>query len=103
VGGGEGAGGVTQPAKLLAEPCPRCGCHLAHLFECGCGAVHSDYCCNCGRFTDLPREAHIELGPYDVPCEHGAVAHEHPEKEKLERLNQYLDGLMMTHRTENLH
>lgn len=41
------------PVYLADEPCSACGCHQAYVFECGCGAVHSDVCYNCGGHVDV--------------------------------------------------
>lgn len=77
----------SEENKLLPDPCPRCGCHMAQTFHCNCGAVHSDVCLNCGRYTTLPRDEHIEMSEFDLPCKKGTVVHEHPWKEKEAHMN----------------
>ena len=75
---------------LSPKSCPRCGCHMRAHFECGCGAVHSDYCTNCGRFTDLPDDAYAELSDPDVPCTAGQQIHVHTDEEKVGRLDAHM-------------
>ena len=41
------------PVHMTARPCTACGCYQAFVFECNCGAVHSDVCYNCGGFVDI--------------------------------------------------
>lgn len=44
------------PVYLADSPCSACGCYQAFVFECGCGAVHSDVCYNCGGFVDMKHD-----------------------------------------------
>lgn len=53
----------------------------------GCGAVHDDYCDNCGRWVSLPATEHATLSEVDAVCEHGRAPHEHPSAEKIARIN----------------
>lgn len=75
--------------RLNNKPCPRCACFLIDHFRCGCGAVESDYCVNCGRFTTA--DGLTELTELDAKCEKGRVEHEHPSEEKTERINVYFE------------
>jgi hypothetical protein len=56
--------------KVATEPCVACGCHLVSTFECNCGAVHGDYCENCGGFLGLDMW-------WSGRCTAGAVEHVH--------------------------
>ncbi len=59
--------------------------------KCGCGAVHSDYCVNCGRWSDLPLDQHATMiDGYDEPCTAGKVPHEHTDAEKEARIDRYI-------------
>ena len=78
---------------LSAVPCPRCGCHLARVFECNCGACKDDYCVNCGRFCSLPRNEFLELAPYDLACSAGREAHEHTQADKHDRMEAWANAL----------
>lgn len=82
-----------EVAVLNDVACPRCGCWLKKNFECGCGAVHSDYCVNCGRFTTLPPYQTLELceGFGQARCEKGPVMHNHPPEERAERIKAYFE------------
>ena len=68
---------------LTDKPCTACGCHQAFVFECGCGAIHSDVCYNCGLFVDMthdPIEVQNEgLDGYAWAgrCTAGHVEHKH--------------------------
>jgi hypothetical protein len=67
-------------------------------FACGCGAVHADYCVNCG--LSVGGTDHKELSPLDARCEKGAVPHDHPfEKEKGPRMDAYFKGLAARRRS----
>lgn len=70
------------PVYLSDTPCTACGCHLAFVFECNCGAVHSDVCHNCGGFVDMKHKPIEEQNEgldwhWAGRCEHGNVEHEH--------------------------
>jgi hypothetical protein len=87
---------MSDPGSLVRvsdEACPRCGCHLVRAFACNCGAVHSDYCVNCGRFTSLCRMDYVELSELDVPCVEGAVPHVHAPEERAARLRAYMESV----------
>jgi hypothetical protein len=86
-------------AKLLTAPCPRCGCYVAKHFDCNCGAVHDDYCINCGRWVSLPSDQYTTLTELDEACEKGAVLHEHSDEEKKHRLDAFYARV----RTETVH
>ncbi len=78
--------------KLNDKPCPKCGCYLIANFNCFCGEVHSDYCVNCGRWTELQPNQYINFTPIlDERCSIGRVYHEHSEKEKSNRLRAYFE------------
>lgn len=72
---------------LHDSSCPRCGCHQRRHFECGCGAVHDDYCDNCNRWSSLPANEHVELSELDAPCSAGKADHVHTEAEKSARID----------------
>lgn len=75
------------PAVCLADlACPKCGCHMRQHFDCNCGAVHDDYCLNCGRFVSLPADESIELEVIDVRCAAGRCPHDHPAEERAARI-----------------
>lgn len=75
-------------AVVSAAPCPRCGCHITHHFECFCGEVHSDYCDNCGRFTSLGPTEYTKLGDFDERCTHGTAPHAHDAQERCARVDR---------------
>jgi hypothetical protein len=62
---------------------------MAHHFACNCGAVHSDCCDNCGRFTSLARDEHIEMCESDAPCDKGQVEHIHTDEERSKRIDAF--------------
>lgn len=78
-------------SKLANTGCPRCGCYMTHSFDCNCGAVHSDTCVNCGRFTHFDVTEHTQMAEGDIRCPHGAVEHEHPPEEQAARLKAFFD------------
>jgi len=82
-------------------PCPRCGCFIVKKFECGCGAVHSDYCNNCGRWTTLLPTEYAALGDIDARCEAGRVPHEHSSEEKTARIAAHIARLRREHQVGN--
>lgn len=84
----------VEESRLNDKPCPRCGCYLIRSFVCGCGDVHEDYCCNCGRWTILPVTEHATLGHVDIRCDAGPVAHVHSEEEKSQRVKDYFDSVV---------
>lgn len=85
----------SKGGLLAAVPCPRCGCHMTKHFVCNCTEAHdrSDYCVNCGRFTNLGTTEYVELGPTDARCFHGPIEHEHPFEEKGARIDAFADSL----------
>jgi hypothetical protein len=67
-----------SPVHIADKPCTGCGCYQAFLFECGCGAVHSDVCYNCGGFVDVEHKPIPENGDgWSKRCREGAVPHTH--------------------------
>lgn len=62
------------PVYLADKPCTACGCFEAFVFECNCGAIHSDICYNCGRYVDMKHEPQSQ-----ERCEVGQVEHEHTD------------------------
>jgi hypothetical protein len=56
------------------------------VFACNCGAVHSDYCVNCGRWASLGPQESVELTGWDAVCVLGPVPHDHPWEEKELRM-----------------
>jgi hypothetical protein len=72
---------------LNTGDCPRCGCWIVKSTKCHCGAVHGNYCANCGRWAApaLKRTQYTELEPMPgkfadlVPkrCLLGRVEHDH--------------------------
>lgn len=78
---------------LRPTPCPKCGCHMARTFECGCGAVHDDYCVNCGRFVSVPPDRSTELTEVDARCPCGPVQHDHPPEEKSARVQAFYEKI----------
>ena len=74
--------GHVSRVKVATEPCVACGCHLVSTFECNCGAVHGDYCENCGGFLNMPHDP-IETENEGLEmwwagrCTAGAVDHVH--------------------------
>lgn len=70
------------PVYLADEPCRACGCHQTFVFECDCGAVHSDVCYNCGGYVDVPHDPIEEQNegvdePWAGRCVHGRREHVH--------------------------
>ncbi len=69
---------------LRDEACRKCGCYEAFVFDCDCGAVHSDVCYNCGKFVDADVPPGEVLAPGEVRepifeehCGAGRVEHKH--------------------------
>lgn len=70
--------GAGTPIYIADKPCTRCGCFEAFVFECGCGAVHSDVCYNCGGYVDMQHEPLKDGGDgWTKRCTAGAVEHRH--------------------------
>jgi len=79
------------PVYIADKPCTCCGCFEAFVFECNCGAVHSDVCYHCGRFVDMQHKTIEDLNaewaaefqgqeradPSDVRCTAGQAEHRH--------------------------
>jgi hypothetical protein len=87
---------VRPDVRIRPTGCPRCGCHLVYLFQCNCGAVHSDTCENCGRAVDVPAPASEpsfdQLDPFGltgVVCTAGPVAHAHTDEERSGRVDAF--------------
>ena len=53
--------------------------------------MHAPRCSNCGRQSTLPATLHTELTEVDARCEHGAVPHEHPDEEKIARIDAFFE------------
>lgn len=69
---------VGTPVYLADKPCTACGCYQAFVFECNCGAVHSDVCYNCGGFVDMKHATMPAKGDgWSKPCSQGRNEHEH--------------------------
>lgn len=85
-------------AFVNTEDCPRCGCWMAHKFECNCGAVHANCCLNCGRYTapSLSRDQYVseEDKRYCTPCTAGPVEHQHDHavKEAVQSTEPFYGG-----------
>lgn len=69
-------GGQT-PIYISDKPCTACGCYEAFTFECNCGAVHSDVCYHCGRYTNMVHKPVDGTGRWDQRCTMGPVEHKH--------------------------
>lgn len=63
---------------LADKPCTGCGCYEAFVFECNCGAVHSDVCYFCGLFVDMQHKPE----PPRLRCTAGHVKHSHEGAEQ---------------------
>lgn len=74
---------------LSEKPCPRCKCHMQAEFKCGCGAMHDNFCRNCGRFCSIADDKAVELSIFDAECPVGYAFHNHPLAEKLQRIADY--------------
>ena len=72
-----------SPIYIADKACTACGCFEAFVFECNCGAVHSDVCYNCGGFVDVQHKPIEERTPphTGIPrterCAVGQVEHKH--------------------------
>lgn len=82
---------------LSVVPCPRCECHMVRTFDCTCGAVHDEFCANCGRWTSLPTTHALVLGPIDEVCKEGRTDHQHFFEKKEQRIVEFFS---MTRKTE---
>ena len=68
----------NTPVHMTDRPCTACGCCQAFVFECNCGAVHSDVCYNCGGFVDVVHAPMPVNGDgWSKPCRQGQIEHEH--------------------------
>ena len=77
-------------AHLLPDACTTCGCHMMRPFEYNCGAVHGDFCLNCGRRIGAEPGRLTEV---DLRCERGATPHDHPPSETADRIKAWHDKL----------
>ena len=69
---------ASTPVYMADKPCTACGCYQAFVFECNCGAVHSDVCYNCGGFVDMKHESMPAKGDgWSKPCPQGQIEHQH--------------------------
>jgi hypothetical protein len=70
--------GGDTPVYMSDKPCTACGCYQAYVFECNCGAVHSDVCYNCGGFVDVQHAPMPASGDgWSKPCRQGPIEHTH--------------------------